>query len=341
MLIGGYGPPSGTGTGIYLLVHDFQRQSFARARLAVPTPSPSFLAYSPDHAVVYAVEEAMDGAVHAFRWRTDACTDLEVMGTQATNGSDPCHLLVHPSGRYLLTANYSSGSVVVHPLAADGSICPISDQAILVGEGPNAARQQAAHAHMIAIGGQGTEIAVADLGSDRVWRFSFDVARGRLEPLPGRLLMPPGSGPRQVVFDESGKVAFVLGEMDGSLTIASWPTDDYARGGRSVLASVSTLPPDNQSAALVLSEDGTRLYASHRGADTITVFAVDGASATPIADIPAHGVWPRHIALTTHTLYVANQLSDNVTALSLAPGAGDREMSSVYVPSPTCVIILP
>lgn len=342
MLIGGYAAPNGGLAGIRLVEHDIGRGTLSFAGLASLSPSPSFLAISPDGEAVYAVEEDSAGAVHAFRWTSPSRTELERIAVQPTEGADPCHLVVHQSGRFLLTANYTSGSVAVHPIENDGSLGPVSDVIVLHGCGPDSARQASAHAHMIATTDDGTEISVADLGSDRVWRLSFDAHTGRLQLLPRPLVLHPGSGPRQILFNPAGDLAFVLGELDGSLTVSSWPPQETETDVTTRAGSIAKLPVDNLAAALVASADGHRLFASHRGADIITVFDVEGRRVVPIADLPSAGVGPRHLALVGEVLYVANQDSDAVTAMTLSVDRTQVENAlTAAVPSPSCVLHLP
>ncbi|WP_028923233.1 lactonase family protein [Pseudonocardia acaciae] len=337
LFVGAYGPPEGTAAGISIVEHDPDRASLTPLGTVAETPSPSFLTLSPDGRTLYAVNELDHGAVSAFR--LDG-TVLAPLGRATTGGAHPCHLVVHPSGRYLLTANYTSGSVAVHRLGADGAIGALTDLVELTGSGPHPRRQDRAHAHMVTPGADGREVAVADLGSDRVWRLALDAETGRLSALGPPLVAPPGSGPRQVVFSPDGRTAYVLGELDGSITAGAWPPPGTTA---SLRAAAGPLPPGSLAAALVAAPDGRRLYASHRGADRITVLDVHGTVGTvgtvvrPVADLPAHGRWPRHLALGPHGhLYVANQRSDTVCAVALDEPAAAAVAPS---PSPSCILV--
>lgn len=314
--------------------------------VAAETESPSFLALSPDRPVVYAVNERTEGNVVAFRWQPwpdfGDRGPLEALGSRSTEGADPCHLVVHPGGRYLLSANYSSGSVAVHRLKADGGIGALTELRALTGRGPDPQRQESAHAHMIALHPVSGEIAVADLGSDRVWRFALDLTTGRLSDVLPALSLPPGSGTRQVVFLDGGRRAATLGELDGSVGVATWPPSGE-EPARSKPAFSAPLPPVNLAAALTVSSDGRRLYCSHRGADRITVLGVLGRGEVRVsAEFSAAGSWPRHIGLVDHHLYVANQRSDSVAAITLSEdGLRATTATTCSVPSPACVLASP
>ncbi len=345
LLVGSYGPPTGRGQGITVLEHDPADGALRSLGVVAETESPSFLALSPDRPIVYAVNERTDGSVAAFRWQGSPDfgdrSPLEALGSRSTEGAAPCHLVVHPGGRYLLTANYSSGSVAVHRLAEDGKIGPLTEVRGLSGRGPDAERQKSAHAHMVAIHPVSGEIALADLGSDRVWRFALDLTTGRLSGVRPALSLPAGSGTRQVVFLDGGRRAATLGELDGSVGVATWPP----RGeepARSRPAFTAALPAVNLAAALTVSSDGRRLYCSHRGADRITVLDLAGGEVTVSAEFSAAGSWPRHIGLVDNQLYVANQRSDSVAAITLS-GDGLRATTATtcLVPSPACVLASP
>ena len=87
--------------------------------LVVTTADPSFLVRSADGRFLYATGEVHGGRVSAFAVQADG--GLEFVNEQPSGGADPCHLDIDPSGRYLLSANYTSGAVAIHPLQDDGS----------------------------------------------------------------------------------------------------------------------------------------------------------------------------------------------------------------------------
>jgi 6-phosphogluconolactonase len=325
-IVGSYGPPVGTSPGLHLLTHDRDREEISVVPLA-RTESPSFVVVADDGTSVYSVEESEEGAVHAWRWTSREGNELEPLGGRPSYGAHPCHLAIHPAG-FLITANYTTGTVAVHRLARDGSIGEVTDVHELHGSGPNRSRQDRAHAHMVTI--VDGDVAVADLGSDKVWHLTLD-DRGRLV-LRGALQAPPGSGTRQVLFSSDGSTAYILGELDGSLATAAWPPSGALRTHARV--ATGELPPDNLSAALVAG-DGDALYASHRGADVVTEIDIRSPVPRVVRDIASHGRWPRHIAVLGSHLYCANQYSDAVSCVRL--DAPDGQVLRAETPSPSCL----
>jgi 6-phosphogluconolactonase len=299
----------------------------------VPAASPSALAVSG--STVFAVEETSAGRVRSFAFDGTA---LSPLSTQDSGGADPCHLLVSPSRRHLLTANYSSGSVASHPIRSNGSLAPASDLIEFAGCGPVRDRQESSHTHHTAVRPGTDEIAIADLGADAVHRIRFDDDTGRFGAPLESVRLRPGSGPRQIVFSADGRRAYVLGELDSTITVIDWS----APNGPIVVTTSPALrgprPEGALAATLVMSDDGRTLYASHRIADLIAVLTVTGQGIRPVADIPAGGRWPRHIAVDGRWLYIANEQSDLMVALHL-----DHVDQSVQIPiqSPTFVLPTP
>ena len=219
------GESGGEGEGIALLRRDPATGDLTRLGVVARTPSPSFLTQHPRLPVLYAVNELDVGTVSAFAVAEDA--SLTPLAVRLTGGAAPCHLAVSADARHLLVANYTSGSVSVHPLDADGVPGERCDLLHLEGEGPVADRQEGAHAHMVAPDPNGPEVLIADLGSDRVWRARLDPVSGRLTVAGAAVVAAPGTGPRHLRYAIDGAVLLV-GELAGTL---SWYRPDPADGG--------------------------------------------------------------------------------------------------------------
>jgi 6-phosphogluconolactonase len=332
LLAGCYGPPRGSGSGITVVEHDAAANTLRTVGTAIPARSPSALAASADGRIIFAAAEQGTGTVHSFRW--DGESSLAPISSRASGGADPCHLLVHPSGRWLLSANYSGANISAHPVGPDGVLGPATAIVRFAGHGPDPVRQTAPHPHMVAVVPGTNELAVADLGRDRVHRVEFDADSGTFGRELPPVVLSPGSGPRQVVFARGGRTAYVLGEISGQLTVVDW------RGGRphvtsTRLAADRPLPAGNTAAALVLSHDGRHLYVSHRGADTIVAFDLTNpADPRWERSWPAGGRGPRHMVQDGAWLYVACEGSGTIAAHHLDRPA----VAVVAVPSPTFVL---
>lgn len=314
LLIGGYSGGKGRGSGIAVLDDD-------QITATIQADSPSWIARHPGLPVLYAVAETDDGQVHAWSLRDGA--PAQHLGSGSTGGAEPAHLTVDASGRYLITANYSGGSISVHRLGPDGSIGERTDliQHEAHGQDP---RQEAAHPHMVRVAED--ELLVTDLGGDAIYRYQL-TPEGKLMQ-EGVILAPPGSGPRHLL--RVGEHYYVTAELSGQVLVYD------AHGHVTGAVPASNVTGHNQPSELV--SDGRYLYVANRGPDTISVFALDNALPRYVTEVKA-GEWPRHIALDGDRLYVANERSHSVMIMQIDQETGvPAVIQSIEVPSPTVVL---
>jgi 6-phosphogluconolactonase (cycloisomerase 2 family) len=335
IFIGCYTPDSGGdghGTGIAVYRQDRATGALTAAGDTVTASGPSFLAWHPTGRYLYAVAERPDGAVRGYAVDGAGLTPLGA--EQPTGGSDPCHLSVDPTGRFLVTANYSSGSVSVHPIGPDGSLGERTDLVAHAGSGPNTDRQQGPHAHQARFDPAGRYLLVNDLGTDTVT--TYLLRDGRLVQQRAAQL-PPGTGPRHVAFAGDDRL-YLAAELGSSVTPATYQPQIGA------LAFGPPVPATghdgvNYPSEIATSPDGRFGYVANRGANTVAVFGLAGAAVRLLAEVPTDGDWPRHLVLSGDHLYVANQNSDTVAIFHRDTDTGAlRQTGSVPVPSPACVL---
>lgn len=298
---------------------------------ATPAANASYLAYA--NGALYAAIETKDGGAAAFRADKDGA--LTLLGGTPVYGDAPCHLCV--DGGRVYVANYMSGSLSLAELRTDGGISGDVQVVRYAGKGPNAARQEAPHAHFAALTPDGAYLAVCDLGTDKI-RFYPHAASGVV--LPGDAVdAPAGVGPRHAAFGPDG-VWYCVCEMTCEVLV-------YRGYGRraALLQRVSALAAADASAsaaAIRLSPDGGRLLVSVRGPNTLALFAVraDG-TLEPGRLFGAHGCWPRDAAFTPDGRYVlcACERDNRLTAFSIAPD-GLVFVGELAIPSPVCVCFM-
>ncbi len=299
-------------------------------------PEASFLALGPAGDVLFAVQEdEANGQVAAFS--IDAGTsELTFLGKQPTHGGLPCHMLVEPGGGYLLTANYATGNVTVHPIETSGGLAASSDSSQHKGSGPNADRQAGPHAHMVAAAPGSQVLLAVDLGTDSIYAYTLDPLSGRLT-LIAQNRMRPGSGPRHLAFHPSGEHFYLSNELGNSVSVCSF---DAATGSAKELAEIPAAPGSaegrNAPGGIVLSADARFVYVSNRGDESVSVFEVcdDGARLEPAGRWSCEGSWPRHITFSPdgRFLFVANQRSDNVVALRVDHASGALSPTGLAFP---------
>ncbi|MUL42570.1 lactonase family protein [Streptomonospora sp. PA3] len=344
--IGTYTPdsdPEAAGSGIHRAWLDPGTGALTGGEAAAKATSPSFLAAHPDTGVLYAVSEGEQGAVAGFAVRPSdggGPPELAGLGGAPTGGASPCHVLVHPAGRHVITANYADGRVGVHPLAESGA--PREAVAVLEhsGGGPDPARQEGPHAHSAAIAPGGGHLLVADLGTDELRCHAFDAgAEEPVGPPSVAARLAPGAGPRHLAVHPGGHV-YVAGELDSRVHVLAWDAD-RARAVPVSAVDATGFEGSNHPGEIALSPDGERVYVSNRRADTIATFEIadGGAALHRIAETPCGGAWPRHFALTDGHLVVANQRSAQLSSLRLdADGIPADTGHRLAVGDPACVL---
>lgn len=350
--IGTYtGPKS---QGIYAYRFDAATGRLNSLGLAATTVNPSFLAVHPNGRFLYAVNEITDyqgrksGSISAFA--LDRRTGkLAFLNQVPSRGADPCHLVVDKTGKSVLVANYTGGSVAVFPLGRDGRLGEASAFVQHTGSSVNPERQQGPHAHSINLSPDDRFAIVADLGLDKLLVYRFDAAERTLTAnQPPFASVRPGAGPRHFAYGPNGKFAYVINEMASTVTAFSY---DSAAGVLRELQTVSTLPADfqgeNTTAEVEVDSAGRFLYGSNRGHDSIAVFAIDAlkGTLTPVERVSTQGKEPRHFQIdpTGAYLFAANQNSDNLVVFRVDPATGRLTPTGVVeeVPAPVCVLFVP
>lgn len=345
---------NGRSRGIYRCRLDADTGALAVEGVAARgVANPSFLVVDRGQRFLYAVSETAEfegepgGGVAAFA--IDRRTgDLRALNRQPSRGAAPCHLAVDRGNRFLLVANYSGGNVTVLPIRPDGSLGPPSMQVRHSGSGPNARRQAGPHAHSVTFDPTNRFVYAADLGIDRVMIYRFDA--GELAPAdPPWVQARPGAGPRHFAFHPDARRAYVINELDSTVSTLAF---DPATGAMREVHTVSTLPAgwtgENSCADVHVSADGRFVYGSNRGHDSVAVFAVDpeGGALAPVQHQPTLGRTPRNFALdpTGRWLLAANQGSDSVAVFAVDPETGRLSPTGqvAEVPVPVCLrFVLP
>jgi 6-phosphogluconolactonase len=329
-------------------IYTCQVSDDGQLKLLVSNPAglnPSFVAQHPTRPFLYAVNELEANAASALAINPQTGA-LTLLNSQPTGGEWPCQASVDPTGRWLMVANYKSGSLTVFPILADGQLGPASDYVEQQGvPGPDH-RQEHAHAHMIKFDPSGRFVLASDLGLDRVFIYHLDGEHGRLEPsAPAEVVMPPASGPRHFVFHPGGHLLYLANELDSTVTACEW---DSQSGTLGPFQKLSTLPVGyegaNDVADIHLHPTGRFLYVSNRGHNSLAVFSVDPNSGMleSIGHTLSGGSTPRGFDVDPagHFILVANQNSNNVVTLCVDPGSGLLYPTgySIALPMPVCVL---
>jgi 6-phosphogluconolactonase len=346
--VGCYTTPDrkGRGEGIEIYRIDPDSGAWSRVQLLADVANPSFLAIDRGQRFLYCVHGGNTyRAASAFAIEPQTGR-LTFLNTRDCGGANPVHLDIHPSGRFVVVASYTDGMVAALPINADGMLGPRSDLVAQTGEpGPHPTEQAGPHPHHSPFDPAGRFLAVPDKGLDRTFIYRFDAERGRILPGdPPSVAAQPGAGPRHAAFHPHLPYAYVINELDSTITAFGY---DAERGVLNPRQTVSALPPDfigaSTTAEIAIAPSGHFLYGSNRGHDSIAIFAIDQSTGTLTAMgwEPSGGATPRFFALdpSGRFLYAANQDSDTIVAFRVDDTTGALSPTGhvVHTGSPVCI----
>ncbi|MEU0109395.1 lactonase family protein [Streptomyces sp. NPDC006251] len=337
LYLGTYTSAEGGGKGIGLAEYDPASGRITGTGTLTGVGDPSYLAIHPDRRTLYAVDEREDGAVTAVR-----LSDRKVLGSRSTGGAAPCHLSVHPGGRWLFSANYGSGSVAVHPIDASGALGERTDL-VTHSSPPPGPGQEGPHAHQIITSPDGGHVLAVDLGTDTVYTYRLDEKAGTLTEVT-RARTRPGAGPRHLTFHPGGRYAYLADEVDNTVAVCSYdPASGRVRVGEA--QSTGTGPGTSYPAQILVTPNGRYAYLANRGDNSLTRYAIeaDGARLRLLDTVPVDGDFPRQIALSPEgtLLFAANQKSSTVTVFHVDGTSGALRRAGEPFSSPVAVCALP
>jgi 6-phosphogluconolactonase len=326
MYIGSY-TSEGRGHGEGISVYRREPKAWMLIQVVKDFADPSFLAIDRQGRCLYS---AHGDGTHASAYRIESATGrLSVINQQPTGGRNGVHLAIDATDRFLVLANYATGTLVVLPINPDGSLAPVSDRATMTGTpGPHRTQQESSHPHHCPFDRTGRFIVVPDKGLDRIFVYRLDTSSGRLVAAdPGSVAARAGAAPRHIDFHPTRPFAYVINELDSTITTYQF---DPGKGVLKPLQIVTTLPDtytgDNSGAEIVVAPSGRFVYGSNRGHDSIAIFAIDDRTGLlrVVGWEATQGRTPRYFGLdpsATH-LYAANQNSDTVVIFRIDQPTG-------------------
>ncbi|MFH1302841.1 MAG: lactonase family protein [Planctomycetota bacterium] len=356
--------PPGNGRGIHLFEINRETGAMTPAGIHRMGTSPSCLAVNAAGTRLYSTNETdrvgteKHGSVSAFKInRQDG--SLQPLNTVSSGGDGPTYVSIHPSGRFLLIANYFGGSVSVLPIQEDGSLGDATDVKNDAGKiGPTTATNAPegsfafsghdhTHAHMIQADPSGRFVLHVDLGLDKIFIWKFDEKTGKLtaNDLPS-ISLPPGDGPRHFHFHPNGRWFYSIQEEGSTLVLFDF---DVKAGTLKPRQTISTLPPEfkgsNFCSEILVSDDGKFVYAGNRLHDSIGIFEIgkDG-ELTFLGEEWTRGNYPRSFSFdpTGQFLYCCNQRADSVAVFKVDKQTGKLNFTNYYaaVGNPSHVVFL-
>ncbi|MHB8972276.1 MAG: lactonase family protein [Pirellulaceae bacterium] len=337
-------------------IHAYQLEpNVGQLKLVQRTPGvehPFFLAVSPDNKFLYSIHapgqfggDAHEQiAAYEILGRTG---ELKLLNHQSTRGSSACYLDVDATGKTVVVANYSTGSVASLPVRKDGSLGEITSFVQHAGSSVNAARQAGPHTHCAVISPDNRFVYAADLGLDKVLSYRLDPEAATLVPSPQPFVRTlPGAGPRHLTFHPNGRHMYVINELANSLTLI----DCDAQSGILIeRQTISTLPKEfsgtSYCADVKITPDGRFLYGTNRGHDSIAMYRIgDDGQLTLLKNEPSLGEAPQNLAITPggELLLCANMTGNNVVVFRIDAQTGGLTPvgQPISLPSPACIMVL-
>jgi 6-phosphogluconolactonase len=337
--------------GIYVYQIDRDHMRFDLLQTVVSKGSPSFVEVSPGGKFLFSANriglktDEEFGSVTSFS--IDPITGkLTKIHDQSSFGVSPCHVSVHPSGKYLIVCHYKGANIAVLPVDENGKIGEATDNIHLEGKGTIMPQQSQPHPHSAIPSADGRFIYVSDLGQDKILIYKFDASNGKL--LPGDqpfVRTMPGSGPRHFSFHPDGKTAFSSEEISSSISSYRVNMED---GGLQLIQRLSALPPaffgDNSSADVHTAIEGKYVYISNRGYNGLAMFEVSGSGQMKnIGYMPTTGSTPRAFLPDPEGKFmlVGNRESDEII-LFIFEKDGTLKDTRTHLPVPgnSCIKIL-
>jgi len=308
--------------------------------------NPTFLNVNAAQNSVYAICELVNedgsksGAIAHLRYSEEG---FKLEKLQLSVAGTTCHIQRDEHNNYLIVTSYHGGMIGLIKLNQDGSLGELADVAQHHGTSVDPERQDRPHPHSSFFSPDGKYLYVQDLGLDKLVIYTLDREQSKLVK-HGEAQLPAGSGPRHLVFHPSQPFAYVINELNSTVTAFSY---DAATGALEEIQQISTLPDgyvgENGTAEVQISADGRFLYGSNRGHDSIVVYAVnEQGKLTLVQHISSGGGHPRHFTLTPsgrHVL-VANRDNNNIVVMKRDAETGQLSATGIeaFSTKPVCLI---
>ncbi|HVZ09199.1 lactonase family protein [Rhodopila sp.] len=324
--IGGYTTPDRDGRGNGINVFDVRPDGeWVHVQLVGGLENPSLFTLNAAGTRLYSVH---GGRTMVSAFAIDPATgQLTLINQVDPGGGNPVDSALDPTERFLIVANYSSGTVAVLPVGEDGSLGAPSQLSALPGQpGPHPKEQTSSHPHGVIMDPSGRFVIVPDKGLDRTFLFRF--ADGTLTPTAqGWVSARPGAAPRHAAFHPTLPVLYVNNELDSTVSVYDWAPDTGHAAEKQVIGTLSAgFTGRNTTAEIVPSPEGRVLYVSNRGQDSVAYLDIDPATGLLRHGgfIPTGGARPRFFTLGPDgkRAYVANQDSDSVTVFDISDTTG-------------------
>ena len=331
--------------GIYHAVFDDETGKLSPANLVAQVNGSNFMAMDATQSHLY----VLDGAAHVLAYKIEKDAGLTLLNSVDIGDGGGAQISLHPSGKFLLTAQYGGGSLAVFPIIENGKLGERSQ--LIEHQGGSKVvgnRQDSPHPHWTGYSPDGQYAFVPDLGLDKIVVYKIDLdtltvkSHGTIDALAG-------AGPRHMRFSADGQFIYLLNELSLSVTTFKY---DAAHGTATRLSTTQALPQQtkdkemfNSSSEILVHPNGNFIYSANRGHDSVTVYHADPSTGKlDLKEVEAiRGSWPRNINLAPSGkwLLAAGAHSNTISVFQIDQNNGELTFQTngiISVPGPICIL---
>lgn len=332
----------GSSIGIHIYDVNVEEGTLTERKI-VPINNSSYVTRSKNGKYLYSIA---DEGVAVFAIHPDG--DLEYINKVDINGMRGCYLSVDVTGKYLFVAGSHDGKVTVVHTHRDGRLGSVMDGVFHKGIGSVAERNFRPHVTCVLPTPDNKYLCAVDNGIDQVKIYRINTVKNKLE-LVDIIRCRRESGPREMLFGNDGKYAYLIYELSNDIEVFSY--NDTPKGPEfECIQTISLLDDEldemhDAAEALTISPDGKYLFASTAGDNSITMFAIDQESGMlePKMALPISGEYPKGMMLFPDGKHIAvvNHASDSITTFQIDYDKNVIMMKGkpMKVETPNCILI--
>ena len=298
------------------------------------------MAISADNKFLYCnteVIEEMNPTVQAYRIKDDF--SLQFLNEQPISGGCPCHIALFENK--VLVACYISGNMLEYPIDESGKLLKCVNNHEHSGSSINLERQEAPHAHHVAIHPNKKDVYVCDLGIDKVKSYKLEDDKLCSDSIKDINIIK-GGGPRHLVFNKDGNLGYVINELTSAVSVLKIIGNKFEQIG-----SYSSLPDSYKdlpsASAIRIHPNGFFLYIANRNFDAITIFRIKGDSLELLDYQHTNGKEIRefNISPNGNWLIACHQNSNDTMVFKIKPDGRLMEVHRTKaIKTPVCVTFL-